>query len=180
MLLYIHRPVWMALGCSTMSTPAKTLKMTVTSLWRYYIIKGCHSCSWLWKPHAFLINLCSCEPLCCSDFFLCFQMWKGFENGGMTPYSEGYIDHITEVQNGWDWKGSLEVIQANPPAQTGPPTAGCFHLLALLANQFLFLILICPYFSSWKIWEPKFFNSGCFLSVEIFIFKIFLFLFWLL
>ena len=30
-----------------------------------------------------------------------------------------------EPQNGWGWKGSLEVIWSKPPAQAGPPTADC-------------------------------------------------------
>lgn len=170
MPLYIHRPVWKVLGCTAMSTPAKTAKLIVKPLWKSCTVKGCHSCSWPWKQLTFPSNLCSCELLCCSGFFLCFQMWKCFENGSLTPYSKDYADHITEIQNGWGWKSSLEVIQDNPPAQAGPHTTSCyFPLLALLTNQFLFLILVCLYCSSWNFWEAKFFNSGCFLSAEVFI-----------
>lgn len=149
MPLYVHRPVWKVLWCTAMNTPVKTLKLIVKSLWRCCAVKGCHPCSWPWKQFAFPSNLCSCETLCCSYFFLCFQMWKSFENGGFIPYRKVYTDHITEVQNGWSWRGSLEVIQANPLTQAGPPTTGCyFHLLAFLTNQFLFLILVHPNFSS--------------------------------
>lgn len=149
MPLYVPRPVWKVLWCTAMNTPVKTPKLIVKSLWRCCAVKGCHPCSWPWKQFAFPSNLCSCETLCCSYFFLCFQMWKGFENGGFIPYRKVYTDHFTEVQNGWSWRGSLEVIQANPLTQAGPPTTGCyFHLLALLTNQFLFLILVHPNFSS--------------------------------
>lgn len=173
-MLYIRRPVCKVLGCTAMSSPAKTQKLIVTSLWKCCTVKGCHSCSWPGKPLTFPSNLGSCEPLCCSDFFLCFLMWKVFENGSLTPYSKGYADHITEIQNGWGWKGFLEVIQDNPPAQAGPPTTGCyFPLLALLTNHFLFFILAWLYCSSWNFWEAKFFSSGCFLSAEVFIFIFF-------
>ena len=32
---------------------------------------------------------------------------------------------FTESQNGWSWKGPLEIILFNPSAQTGPPKASC-------------------------------------------------------
>ena len=32
---------------------------------------------------------------------------------------------LTESQNGRGWKGPLWVIQSNPPAEAGSPTAGC-------------------------------------------------------
>jgi len=35
------------------------------------------------------------------------------------------IHRITESQNVRGWKGPLWVIQSNPPAQAGSPTAGC-------------------------------------------------------
>ena len=31
----------------------------------------------------------------------------------------------TESQSGQGWKGPLSVIQSNPPAEAGSPTAGC-------------------------------------------------------
>ena len=35
------------------------------------------------------------------------------------------ISLITESQNGWGWKGPLEVIWSNTPAQAGPPRSAC-------------------------------------------------------
>lgn len=39
---------------------------------------------------------------------------------------------ITESRNGWSWKGPVEVILSNLPAQVGLPRAGCPGPSALL------------------------------------------------
>jgi len=36
-----------------------------------------------------------------------------------------YTHRITESQNGRGWKRPLWVMESNPPAETGSPTAGC-------------------------------------------------------
>jgi len=46
---------------------------------------------------------------------------------GLDEWSVGWIKNhrITESQNSRGWKGPLWVIQSNPPAKAGSPTASC-------------------------------------------------------
>jgi len=55
---------------------------------------------------------------------------------------------VTESQNGRDWKGPLWVIESNPPAEAGSPTAGLRFKVTVYSSK-------CDNGRNWEIWNEK-------------------------
>jgi len=82
------------------------------SLTKKYVLRKIVSIAYTGKEMSLKLNSCS--------------LYFPLENKkGCCPWSFHLPSVFTESQNGWGWKGLLDVILSCPPVQAGPPTAGC-------------------------------------------------------